>query len=62
MIYPYKCKVCGHGWDVEAKVSDPPPAGCPECQDSRVQRLIPQGTTFRLKGGGWADSGYGSSQ
>jgi putative FmdB family regulatory protein len=61
MIYPYQCKGCSHEWDVTAKIADPPPKECPECGAPEPKRLIARGGSFQLKGGGWADSGYGST-
>lgn len=58
MTYEYKCKACGHEWEHEAKISDPPLKKCPECGKKQIQRLISGGLGFQLKGSGWFKDGY----
>jgi predicted nucleic acid-binding Zn ribbon protein len=41
------------------KVSDPPPASCPECGGGPLARIVSR-TTFQLKGGGWYSDLYAS--
>jgi putative FmdB family regulatory protein len=64
--YEFKCESCGHQFEAQTKMDDPPPT-CPYVHvgpdSSQVcggptRRLISQ-TTFILKGGGWANDGYG---
>ena len=59
-IYNYKCDQCGAAFKVTAKMSDPPQKVCPECGASALRKLVSK-TGFRLKGGGWYDTGYASS-
>lgn len=63
MIYPYLCQKCSHRFEVEARVSDPPPEKCPlpDC-DGAVKRQIGTGTAHILLGGGWASTGYGGTK
>ena len=60
-IYNYRCDECGYALQVTAKMSDPPQTDCPECGVSALRRLVSK-TGFRLKGGGWYDTGYASSR
>ena len=68
-IYDFECEKCGHKFDRMMKHSDPTPA-CPKPVDAgdspkenevacggEVKRLISK-SSFHLKGGGWADTGY----
>ena len=59
-IYNYKCDDCGQILQVNAKMSDPPQKDCPECGASALKKMVSK-TGFRLKGGGWYDTGYASS-
>lgn len=58
-IYEYGCDRCGHIMEVWAKISDPPPTTCNECQAPDPRKLVSR-TAFLLKGGGWYAQGYGS--
>ncbi len=55
--YEYLCKSCGHCWEHQAKITDPPLTECPECKKPEAQRLISGGQGFQLKGSGWFNSG-----
>jgi putative FmdB family regulatory protein len=57
MIYEYACNDCNHRFEVWAKVSDPAPNECPECQSSQLEKVI-FATNFALKGSGWYTSDY----
>lgn len=57
--YEYKCKKCGHNFDAQQKISDPPLKTCPTC-GGEVERMI-SATSFVLKGSGWYKDGYSSS-
>lgn len=51
-IYSYKCTACQQELDVLQKISDPPPAACPQCgAPALVKQLTAAG--FQLKGSGW---------
>ena len=63
--YEYKCEECGHEWEREQSIKDPPLATCPRCvlrsdtpTKGRPKRQIPQHTGFVLNGRGWARDGY----
>jgi predicted nucleic acid-binding Zn ribbon protein len=42
------------------KVSDAPPATCPECGERRMAKVVSR-TSFQLKGGGWYADLYSSA-
>lgn len=50
--YEYGCEACGHGWELEQRISADPVKKCPKCGKSKARRLI-SGANFILKGGGW---------
>lgn len=63
--YTYECE-WGHEFEEDQAITDPPLTSCPiripfggpdKCGE-RVKRLIPDGTTFALKGKGWEKDGY----
>lgn len=55
--YEYKCLACGHFWEHESKITDPPQKVCPKCNEEKAQRLVSGGQGFQLKGTGWFKSG-----
>ena len=55
--YEYQCKACGHEFEREQRISDPPLKTCPSCKARQVKRLISR-TSFHLKGGGWYSDLY----
>lgn len=63
-VYTYKCKG-GHEFERTHSIKDSVLFKCPMwvAASSRlcgkpVKRLIPEGTSFVLEGGGWAKDGY----
>lgn len=58
MTYEYQCTSCGHQWEAEQRISDPPLTECPKCKASAAKRLISGGTGFVLQGTGWAKDKY----
>ncbi len=56
-IYHYRCEDCGVVTCVWAKMSDPAPTHCPECNSTKLTKLMER-TSFTLKGGGWFAQGY----
>lgn len=60
--YDYKCLCCSNEFEVTQSIKDSPGASCPKCLVWGVNRLISGGTSFTLKGGGWAADNYGSSK
>jgi putative FmdB family regulatory protein len=39
-IYEYKCDDCGHGFERQQKMSEPPVSVCPQCGKREVRRLF----------------------
>ncbi len=60
-IYEYECDKCGHGFEREQRMTDPPVKTCPKCKARRVTKLISQ-SSFVLKGGGWYADGYSDAK
>jgi putative FmdB family regulatory protein len=58
--YEYTCKSCSHAWEQDQKIKDEPLKDCPKCGKPEAKRLISSGTSFQLRGSGWAVDGYGS--
>jgi len=56
-IYEYKCKACGHEFEVFQKMSDKPVKKCEACGKQKAERQISQ-TSFVLKGTGWYATDY----
>lgn len=59
-IYEYQCRQCGHRLEILQKISDPPPADCPECRRPALKKLV-SAASFRLKGGGWYETDFKQS-
>jgi putative FmdB family regulatory protein len=59
--YEYQCEKCGHEFERDQRITDPPVKKCPSCRASRVKRLI-SATSFVLKGGGWYSDLYASGK
>lgn len=57
-LYEYRCNDCGHEFEIIQKFSDPVKRKCPECK-GKLEKLLSK-SSFKLKGGGWFDQGYGS--
>ena len=60
-VYEYQCKGCGHEFEREQRISDPPIKKCPSCGALKARRQISR-TSFVLKGGGWYSDLYGSAK
>lgn len=58
-VYEYACEKCGHEFEAEQRITEPPIKTCPRCRARKVKRLISQ-TSFVLKGGGWYADLYAS--
>ena len=52
-LYEFKCRKCEKEIEIQQKVEDDPPKCCGE----EMKRLISL-SSFRLRGGGWANQGY----
>jgi len=62
MTYEYYCKNCKKEWEEDQSIKDDPKKTCPHCKQETAIRLISKGTGFILNGGGWAASGYSSTE
>ena len=60
-VYEYACKGCGHEFEREQRISDPPLKKCPSCGALKARRQISR-TSFVLKGGGWYSDLYGAAK
>ena len=60
-IYEYACDKCGHEFEREQRMADPPIKTCPKCKGRRVTKLISR-SSFVLKGGGWYADGYADAK
>ena len=60
--YEYQCKSCDKLFEAEHSIKSEPGAECPVCKVNCTNRLISGGTSFALKGGGWAADNYSSSK
>ena len=59
-IYEYRCSECGHEMEKLQKIGDPPLTECPDCGQSALVKLV-SAAGFRLKGGGWYETDFKSS-
>jgi putative FmdB family regulatory protein len=57
--YAYRCRRCGHEFDVFQKITDPPRSRCPVCRGS-AERVITGGGGFLLRGEGFYSTDYRS--
>jgi len=60
--YEYRCLVCDSEFEINQSIKDEKGAECPNCKTFCYNRLISRGTTFTLKGDGWAIDKYSSSK
>lgn len=59
-IYEYLCDDCGHEQEAIQKFSDAPLTDCDACGEPRLRKKI-SAAGFRLKGGGWYETDFKSS-
>ena len=57
--YGYRCKSCGHQFEVFQRMSDDPVQTCPKCQGEVTRILYPTGVVF--KGSGYYSTDYKGS-
>lgn len=60
--YDYRCGCCEHEFEAEQAVNDPPLTECPSCRVCALVRQVSGGTSFVLKGDGWARDGYATKK
>ena len=58
--YDYACEACGHTFEEFQMMSDPVLRKCPQCGESKLQRLIGGGAGFLFKGSGYHVTDYRS--
>lgn len=56
--YDYTCTSCERESSATQSIKEEPLRLCPHCGELTLKRLVSTGTTFTLKGGGWASEGY----
>ncbi|MGH7132853.1 MAG: FmdB family zinc ribbon protein [Phycisphaerales bacterium] len=58
--YDYKCKACGHRWELFQSMSAKHVKECPSCGKKTAERLIGTGAAVLFKGGGFYQTDYRS--
>lgn len=58
--YDYRCKSCGHEFELFQAMSAPVKRKCPACSRSALERLIGVGAGFIFKGSGFYETDYRS--
>ncbi|HJM39304.1 MAG TPA: FmdB family zinc ribbon protein [Planctomycetota bacterium] len=56
--YDYRCKDCGHEFELFQNMSSDPNIDCPECQAPALERLIGSGGGVLFKGSGFYQTDY----
>ena len=56
--YEYVCRCCNNQFEVEQSINAKVGAECTRCRVWTENRLISGGSTFVLKGDGWAADNY----
>ncbi|MFO8006639.1 MAG: zinc ribbon domain-containing protein [Candidatus Brocadiia bacterium] len=59
--YEYRCKHCGHEFEVFQSITAEPLKECPECGGNGVERLIGAGAGIIFKGSGFYATDYKST-
>jgi putative FmdB family regulatory protein len=58
--YDYKCKSCGHTWELFQSMTAKPEKVCPSCGKKTAERLIGTGAALLFKGSGFYQTDYRS--
>ncbi|TVQ30352.1 MAG: zinc ribbon domain-containing protein [Phycisphaeraceae bacterium] len=58
--YDYRCKSCGHEFELFQSMRDKPIRKCPECSRNTAERLIGVGAGIIFKGSGFYETDYRS--
>ncbi len=58
--YDYRCKACGHEFELFQSMRDPVKRTCPQCKERALERLIGTGGAVLFKGSGFYQTDYRS--
>lgn len=58
--YDYRCKACGHEYELFQSMTESTKRKCPECGKLKLERLIGAGGGVLFKGGGFYETDYRS--
>ncbi|QDT53293.1 Zinc ribbon domain protein [Caulifigura coniformis] len=58
--YDYRCKKCGHTWELFQSIKAEPIKKCPECKKNQAERVIGPGAAILFKGSGFYLTDYRS--
>jgi len=58
--YDYRCKDCGHEFELFQSMKESPKRKCPECGKNGLERLIGSGAGVIFKGSGFYETDYRS--
>lgn len=59
--YAYRCRACGHEFDVFQSITARSKRKCPACEKNTLERLISGGGAVLFKGNGFYETDYRSS-
>ena len=60
-VYEYRCRTCGHQFDIQQSFTDDALTECPECRGELRKVFAPVGISFKGSGFYKTDSRSGSS-
>lgn len=60
--YDYRCKACGHAFELFQSMSDAAKRRCPSCGKNSLERLIGTGAAVLFKGSGFYQTDYRSAE
>lgn len=58
--YDYRCRACGHEFELFQQMTAPVKRKCPECSQLKLERLIGTGAGILFKGDGFYETDYRS--
>jgi len=56
-LYEFRCRKCGHRFEVIQKHDDPHPKKCPKCGKRSIEKLL-SAPAIQFKGTGWYITDY----